>query len=171
MPTNIEIKARVPDPQALQARAEALSQSPVEIIEQEDTFFNVPGGRLKLRWLSPTLGQLIYYTRADQSGPKQSHYRISQTPDPASLQSVLAEALGVRGVVRKRRRLYMVGHTRVHLDEVQGLGSFMELEVVLQPGQTPAEGEQIAARLMQQLGIRPDDLVQAAYMDLLEADA
>ncbi len=171
MPTNIEIKARVPDPQALQARAEALSQAPPEIIEQEDTFFNIPSGRLKLRWLSPSLGQLIYYTRQDAAGPKPSHYVLSVTPDPASLQQVLSEALGVRGVVRKRRRLYMVGHTRVHLDEVQGLGSFMELEVVLQPGQTPAEGEQIAAQLMQQLGIRPEDLVQAAYIDLLEQAA
>lgn len=171
MPTNIEIKARVPDSQALQARAEALSQAPLEIIEQEDTFFNLPAGRLKLRWLSPSLGQLIYYTRADAVGPKPSHYVLSVTTDPASLQQVLSEALGVRGVVRKRRRLYLVGYTRVHLDEVEGLGSFMELEVVLQPGQTPAEGEQIAAGLMQQLGIRPEDLVQAAYIDLLEQAA
>lgn len=168
MPTNIEIKARVPDPQALQVRAEALSQTPLEIIEQEDTFFNIPRGRLKLRWLSPTRGQLIYYTRPDQSGPKQSHYLIAETPDPASLQEVLTEALGVRGVVRKRRRLYMVGQTRVHLDEVEGLGHFMELEVVQQPGQSPAEGEQIAARLMQDLGICHQDLLQAAYIDLLE---
>jgi predicted adenylyl cyclase CyaB len=74
----------------------------------------------------------------------------------------------VRGVVRKRRYLYLVGQTRVHLDEVEGLGEFMELEVVLRPEQSDAEGQAIARDLMTRLGIREEDLLEGAYMDLLE---
>ena len=77
-------------------------------------------------------------------------------------------ALGVRGVVRKTRHLYLVGQTRVHLDEVDGLGQFVELEVVMSEGQPEAEGRAIAAGLMQDLGIGPDDLLEVAYMDMIE---
>ena len=77
-------------------------------------------------------------------------------------------ALGVRGVVRKKRTLYLVGQTRVHLDEVEGLGDFMELEVVLHPGQSDAEGQVIARDLMTRLGVAEKDLLEGAYMDLLE---
>jgi len=76
--------------------------------------------------------------------------------------------LGVRGVVVKTRHLYLAGQTRIHLDEVAGLGSYMELEVVLRPGQSDAEGQAVAEALMASLGIQPGDLLEGAYMDLLE---
>ena len=82
---------------------------------------------------------------------------------------VLELAYGIRGVVRKRRYLYLVGHTRVHVDDVEGLGHFMELEVVLQPGQSDADGQAIAERLMSDLGVEKEDLLEGAYMDLLES--
>ena len=74
----------------------------------------------------------------------------------------------MRGVVRKTRYLYLAGQTRIHLDDVEGLGQFMELEVVLRPDQTDAEGQAIAEDLMARLGIRKEDLLEGAYMDLLE---
>jgi predicted adenylyl cyclase CyaB len=77
----------------------------------------------------------------------------------------------MRGVVRKRRLFYRVGNTRVHLDDVEGLGCFLELEVVLNKGQTPEEGESVAKEIMKQLAIRESDLVQEAYIDLLERNA
>ena len=169
MATNIEIKARVHDFQALQARAKALSDTPLQVIPQEDTFFNVPRGRLKLRQLAPDFGQLVYYERTDASGPKRSDYLLAGTSDPAALKAALTAALGVRGVVRKTRYLYMIGQTRIHLDEVEGLGNFMELEVVLRPGQSDVEGQAIAEELMDKLGIQRDDLLEGAYMDLIEA--
>lgn len=168
MPANIEIKARVRNFSALRTRAEALSDTPVQIIPQEDTFFNVREGRLKLRVLAADRGQLIYYSRPDQSGPKRSDYHIYETGDPAGLKSLLALALGVRGVVRKTRYLYLAGQTRIHLDDVQGLGQFIELEVVLRPGQTDADGQAVAADLMAKLGVEESDLLDGAYMDLLE---
>ena len=168
MPVNIEIKSRVRDAAALRARAEALSDSPAETIPQEDTFFRVSHGRLKLRILAPDCGELIYYTRPDRAGPKRSDYQIYRTNRPEELKSLLSNALGVKGVVRKIRLLYWVGQTRIHLDEVENLGTFAELEVVLRPGQSEAEGLKIAENLAVELGIREEDLVEGAYIDLME---
>ncbi|NTU56480.1 MAG: class IV adenylate cyclase [Anaerolineales bacterium] len=168
MPANIEIKARARDFANIRSRAEKLSDAPVEVIPQEDIFFHVPLGRLKLRVLAPNRGQLIYYTRPDQGGPKRSDYHIAYTTDPENLKRVLELAYGVRGVVKKTRYLYLVGQTRVHLDDVEGLGQFMELEVVLREGQGDAEGQGIAEGLMASLGVERGDLLEGAYMDLLE---
>jgi predicted adenylyl cyclase CyaB len=87
--------------------------------------------------------------------------------DPTAVGAVLAAALGVRGVVRKRRRLYLIGRTRVHLDQVEGLGGFIELEVVLGEGEAASQGEAVAVELMDRLGIARSDLVRGAYLDLL----
>ena len=168
MPSNIEIKARVRDFANIRSRAEKISDTPVDIIPQEDTFFNIPQGRLKLRVLAPDRGQLIYYTRPDQEGPKRSDYHISYTSDPENLKRVLELAYGIRGVVKKTRYLYLAGQTRIHLDDVDGLGQFMELEVVMQEGQGDAEGQAIAEDLMMSLGVERGDLLDGAYMDLLE---
>jgi predicted adenylyl cyclase CyaB len=168
MPANIEIKARVQDFESLQRVATKLSDMPCQIISQQDTFFYCPYGRLKIRELNPSRGQLIYYQRHDVTGPKHSEYKIFETDDPLGLKTILAEAFGIRGVVTKIRYLYFVGQTRIHLDDVKGLGKFMELEVVLQPGQTDTEGQAIAENLMHELGIRDTDLIDSAYMDLLE---
>lgn len=169
MPANIEIKARVQDFGALRARAEKLSDGPVQVIPQVDTFFSTSKGRLKLREIGPGFAQLIYYERPNAGGPKRSDYQIFETPRPEALRSVLASALGLRGTVKKVRYLYMIGQTRLHLDDVEDLGHFMELEVVLRPGQSDAEGQAIAQRLISELGIRSADLLDGAYMDLLEA--
>jgi predicted adenylyl cyclase CyaB len=171
LPSNIEIKARLRNFDEIRRRAEDLSDAPVEVIPQEDTFFNTPQGRLKLRLLEAGRGQLIYYARPDQEGPKRSDYHISHTSDPLNLKRVLELAYGIRGVVRKTRYLYLVGQTRVHLDDVEGLGQFMELEVVLGEGQSDAEGQAIADELMTSLGIERSDLLEGAYMDLLEPSA
>lgn len=168
MPANIEIKAHVRVFADIKSRAESLSDTPVEVIPQEDIFFNVSQGRLKLRILSPDRGQLIYYTRPDQEGPKRSDYHITETDEPENLKRVLELAYGIRGVVMKTRYLYLVGQTRIHLDDVVGLGQFMELEVVMQEGQGDAEGQEIAESLMASLGVERSDLLEGAYMDLLE---
>lgn len=167
MPVNIEIKARVHDFAGLRQKAEKLSDRPCQVIHQEDTFFNCPRGRLKLRELGPEQGQLVYYVRQDISGPKHSDYQIVDTKNPAGLKMILAEAYGVRGVISKVRYLYMVGETRIHLDDVKGLGKFMELEVVLRPDQTDGDGQVIAENLMDQLGILEGDLIETAYVDML----
>ncbi|MBN1956346.1 MAG: class IV adenylate cyclase [Anaerolineae bacterium] len=167
MATNVEIKARVESWDELQRRAEALSDGPATRLVQEDIFFWTASGRLKLRLLGDGSGQLVYYERADVPGPKPSNYVLFPTANPAPLQALLAAALGVRGVVRKQRWLYRVGQTRLHLDRVEGLGDFVELEVVLDD-EREEDGARIAAALMERLGIAPQDLVEGAYVDLLE---
>jgi predicted adenylyl cyclase CyaB len=167
MPSNIEIKAHPRNFEEIKSRAEKLSDVPVQVIPQEDTFFNTPHGRLKLRVLADH-AQLIYYTRPDQDGPKRSDYHITRSTDPENLKHVLELAYGIRGVVKKTRYLYLVGQTRVHLDDVEGLGQFMELEVVMADDQSDAEGQAIAEDLMSALGVESGDLIDGAYMDLLE---
>ena len=167
MPTNVEIKAQVRNLARLKSLTEALALTPSQVIVQEDTFFAVPRGRLKLRKFSSNSAELIYYEREDGAGPKESRYSISQTSEPDSLKAVLKQSLGVRGIVRKQRTLYLVGQTRIHLDEVEGLGPFVELEVVLQSHQSRADGIQIARGLMAKLEIQDADLVEQAYVDLV----
>ncbi len=167
MPANIEIKARVSDPATLLANARALTGAEPEIILQTDTFFQAETGRLKVREFADGTGELICYRRPDAEGPKTSSYAIARTTDAGALRDVLAAALQVQGVVRKKRLLFLAGRTRIHLDEVEGLGSYMELEVVLAEGDDPGGGENEAADLMKRLGVMPDDLVRGAYIDLM----
>ncbi|MDE2292823.1 MAG: class IV adenylate cyclase [Elusimicrobia bacterium] len=171
MARNVEIKARAGDLSALAARAAALGGRGPAPIEQEDVFFRCLGGRLKLRVFPDGSGELISYRRPDASGPKTSDYRRVAVADPGALRAVLADALGEAGRVRKRRSLYLLGRTRVHLDEVEGLGAFLELEVVLADGEDAAAGEAEALALMADLGVSPSDLVEGAYVDLLAGAA
>ncbi|MBU0755868.1 MAG: class IV adenylate cyclase [Planctomycetes bacterium] len=166
MPSNIEIKARVRDFTRMEEIARRLADSR-EVLDQEDTFFKTENGRLKLRQITGRGGELIFYERPDVSGPKQSNYLISPTKDTRGLLSVLSGALPLKGVVRKRRQVFFVGQTRIHLDEVEGLGHYMELEVVLKEGQEPEEGRAIAGHLMRELGVEDDDLIDRAYIDLI----
>uniref|UniRef100_A0AAY4EP03 CYTH domain-containing protein n=1 Tax=Denticeps clupeoides TaxID=299321 RepID=A0AAY4EP03_9TELE len=167
MPANVEIKASVRDVMQLKLRAEELSGSEGTVVRQRDTFFGVQKGRLKVRDFMDGSGQLIFYERPDFDGPKLSNYSISPTNDPEGLTKVLSDALGLVGQVKKERRLYMVGQTRVHVDTVEGLGDFMELEVVMKENQSTEEGVAIAHKLMQDLGVNDGDLIEGAYMDLL----
>ena len=169
MPANIGIKARVKNVGALRARVRALAQRDAVVLRQEDTFFHVSSGRLKLRVIDDAHGELIYYQRTDEVGPTQSEYLISPVADYGALKAVLSSALGVRGVVRKKRELFTIGRTRVHLDDVEGLGAFMELEVVLAPGESQETGHAEAQGLLDSLVIQPGDLVDRAYIDLIEA--
>lgn len=168
MPANVEIKARLRDPERVRRFLQDATGGPPQIIEQEDTFFPAATGRLKIRILGPGRGELIAYRRADAAGPKVSEYLVVPTTEPALLRDALAAALGARGTVRKTRLLFLVGATRVHLDTVERLGDFLELEVVLRPAQSVAEGEVVARELMEWLGIPETDLLEEAYIDMLE---
>lgn len=171
MPANIEIKARLHDRVAMLRRIAALTAAAPVVLEQEDTFFRCPRGRLKLRRFPDGNGELIFYDRPDTAGSRESHYELARIADTASLRTVLAQALGGMQTVIKTRLLFHVGQTRIHVDDVAGLGDFLELEVVLAPGQPAADGHRIAAGLMGQLGILPGDLLETAYADMLAAAA
>src|SRR5947199_2206336 len=167
MACNIEIKARIESIEAITAKvAELADQGPIEI-PQDDTFFVCKRGRMKLRAFSSTEGQLIFYQRPNQAGPKESFFLISPTASPDSLREALSLAYGQAGRVRKHRTLYLVGRTRVHLDRVENLGHFLELEVVLSEGESAEAGAKEARALMTALGIAEGQLIDGAYVDLL----
>ena len=170
MARNVEIKARIESIESIFPRAAALADvGPIKIV-QEDVFFACKRGRLKLRVLSANEGQLIFYRRADRRGPKESFYLVSPTTSPDTLRESLSQAYGQVGSVRKNRTLFLVGRTRIHLDRIEGLGDFLELEVVLEEGERVETGEAIARDLMRKLQILPDQLIEQAYIDLLTAD-
>lgn len=167
MARNVEIKAHVENVEALASKAAAVSnEGPIEIV-QDDTFFRCESGRLKLRTFSNGDGELIFYRRANQHGPKESFYLCSPTSAPETLRESLSLAYGQVGRVRKRRILFLVGRTRVHLDKVEGLGHFLELEVVLADGESSDVGVREANALMKKLGVKPSQLIEGAYVDLI----
>jgi predicted adenylyl cyclase CyaB len=171
MARNIEIKARIAGVAALQPRVARLADSGPLIIEQDDTFLTCANGRLKLRVQGDGGAELIFYQRADESGPKESFYLRVPVCDPDALRELLQRAQGSAGRLRKRRVLFLVGRTRVHLDTVEDLGDFLELEVVLHEGESAASGEAEAWQIMAQLGVTPQQLVRGAYVDLLRQPA
>lgn len=168
MANNIEIKARLPEPQVQLGLARGLCDTAGESIHQLDVFFHCPQGRLKLRIFDDGHGELIHYHRPSESGPKLSDYVICRVDDPVSLREILTRSYGVRAIVEKERLLFLHGRTRIHLDQVEGLGSFLELEVVLANNNDLAVGQQEAETLMSGLGIERDWLIDRAYVDLLE---
>jgi predicted adenylyl cyclase CyaB len=169
MARNVEIKARIENVAILTRRvAELASEGPLEIA-QDDTFFNCAAGRLKLRAFSNDAGELIFYRRVNQTGPKESFYLRSPTSSPGSLRESLSLAYGQIGRIRKYRTLFLVGRTRVHLDRVEGLGHFLELEVMLVDDEPAEQGVREAGELMERLGIQPGQLIEGAYLDLLLA--
>lgn len=168
---NVEIKARIESVQALLPRAQAVTGAAPQTILQDDTFFACAHGRLKLRDFGAGRGELIHYERPDTAGPKRSDYVRVPTHDPAALREALGRAHGVIGRVRKTRWLLMHGATRIHLDRVDGLGDFVELEVVLRAGQRDADGAAVAGSLLGRLGIEASQCVAGAYLDLLLHDA
>jgi adenylate cyclase class IV len=168
MSRNIEIKARVDDLEAVRTRAAAIASGAPQLINQRDTFFVVASGRLKVRAFGDGTGELIAYERANERGPKQSTYTRASCHDAAALCEALARVLPVRGVVNKRREVFLAGRTRIHLDRVEQLGSFVELEVVLADDESPEAGQREAHALLESLAISESDLVPDAYIDLLD---
>jgi predicted adenylyl cyclase CyaB len=167
MPSNIEIKAVLKHRAEVEAIAARRSDAAPEIIYQYDVFFRCEGARIKLRILGPNHGELIRYARANVAEVRRSNYTIARTTDPYVLLDILTATLGRTGEVRKTRTLYLIGQTRVHLDCVDGLGDFLELEVVLRPDQGDAEGEHIADAFLRDFRIDKQDLLAEAYVDLL----
>jgi adenylate cyclase, class 2 len=165
---NVEIKARASDPAGARIRAASLATEHVGVDHQVDTYFRVPRGRLKLRESSLSGAQLVPYLRPDEPGPKRSDYQIVPVEDPVRLTALLAAILGVHRVVRKRREIWRVGNVRIHLDEVEGLGSFLELEAVFDgtPAAEIRERKKVADLLVA-LGLREADLVAGSYETLL----
>ena len=164
---NLEVKAIDGDPQATLVAALEIGAADQGVLHQRDTYFHAVLGRLKLREAPPRPAELIAYDRAELAGPKVSLYRVVQVADHVALIEALTEALGVRCVVEKARRLLVWRNVRIHLDHVDGLGHFVELEAVAtSPGGLEVERERVE-QLRASLGITDERLVARGYADLL----
>jgi predicted adenylyl cyclase CyaB len=164
---NVEIKARITSVEALLPRVQTVADQGPFDIRQDDTYFACNTGRLKLRMFSKSEGQLIFYRRADEQGPKESFYLLSPTTAPEVLRESLTLAYGRTGHVEKHRTLFLAGRTRIHLDRVSGLGHFLELEVVLEENEPFEAGVREANQLLASLGIERSQLIEGGYVDLL----
>ncbi|MBL7740291.1 MAG: class IV adenylate cyclase [Chitinophagaceae bacterium] len=166
---NVEIKASCKDPGFIRHYLQSHHALFKGTDEQTDTYFNVPNGRLKLRE-GNIENNLIYYERANQAGPKNSHFHLVKVEDANGLKEVLTRSNGVKVVVTKKREIYYISNVKFHIDDVRGLGSFVEIEA----GNILADlsQDQLKAQCDHYLvafGIRPEDLVDVSYSDMLLA--
>ncbi|HZZ29127.1 MAG TPA: class IV adenylate cyclase [Pirellulales bacterium] len=175
---NIELKARLHNLAAARIIAQRVATEYLGVQQQTDTYFYCPQGRLKLREIvdygprpnepPQRLAQLISYDRPDELNAKQSDYQIVEITDPARAVALKRE-MGIRVVVAKRREIFLHDNVRIHLDEVTQLGTFLEFEAVLGLQVNAAAGHTQLAKLQQEFGIEPADLLATSYSDMLQA--
>lgn len=165
---NSEIKARCGDQEAVRQYLREHGADFKGTDHQIDTYFDVPEGRLKLRQ-GPIENNLIFYQRADTDGPKQSTINLSPVAPDSTIGEVLTAALGVRVTVDKQREIYFIDNVKFHINTVQDLGNFVEIEAIDTDGKRNTEQlEQQCSHYMRELGIKDTDLVVGSYSDLLE---
>ena len=165
---NIELKARLGDWEKAHEVAAAVATKRLGQQHQIDTYFHCRHGRLKLRQIDGLRAELVCYSRADQEGPKASDYQVAPIAHPETLKAALTAALGVRTVVEKRRDIFLHHNVHIHLDEVVGLGRFIEFEAVLGPSLDEAAGRVLIDHLIDRFGISAADLLPKSYGEMVE---
>jgi len=164
---NVEIKAKCDDPTFIRNYLLSNKAEFKGTDEQTDTYFDVDKGRLKLRE-GNIENNLIYYERDNQAGPKSSHFNLIKIDDARGLKEVLERSMGIKVVVQKKREIYYIRNVKFHIDEVPGLGSFIEIEA----GNILADLSQQQLKeqcdfYLKEFGIRETDLVEVSYSDML----
>jgi len=166
---NIELKARLHSIDEARRIAQNLADQPVEVQHQTDTYFHCDSGRLKIRQIQGRTSELIWYQRPDSRQPKGSNYRLVRIENDESLIELFSAAFGVRAVVTKRREIYLHKFVRIHLDEVTGLGEFLEFEAVLSGEIDDQKGQELVDLLTNEFSIAASDLVQGSYGEMILA--
>ncbi len=162
---NVEYKARIGDYRSLMARARELGADLWGDLRQTDTYFRVQHGRLKVRETAGRQAELVFYERDEAHPDRPSDYTIVFFPDGGSLKEALSRALEIVAIVKKTRTLLVLDGTRLHFDDVEGLGRFIELEVPVSEDDAVAAAH--LASLLASLGMRPEDGIRASYADLV----
>jgi adenylate cyclase, class 2 len=164
---NVEIKAKCADAGFVRNYLLLNSAAFKGIDEQTDTYFNVSNGRLKLRE-GNIENNLIYYERTNQAGPKQSHFQLVKVEDAAGLKEVLTKSIGIKVVVQKKREIYYSKNVKFHIDEVPGLGSFVEIEAGnILADLSKEELQQQCDFYLKEFKIEEKDLIEVSYSDML----
>jgi predicted adenylyl cyclase CyaB len=165
MPQNLELKARILSMSDAVQAARNLNIHLKGILHQRDVYYNVPHGRLKLRIINAVKGEMIYYNRPDKEGRRYSDYFIIPVSNPKTANEFFKAALGQKVVVDKRRQLFLYKNGRIHLDIVQGLGSFIEFEVLVKYGKTQARI--LMEFLSRHFKIKRSSTIAVSYSDLV----
>ncbi len=163
---NLEAKFKLPDLDRARVEAESIGYRFKATLLQRDTFFRVNQGKLKLRE-EESGACLIYYGREASEHLKLSSYEIVPIPEPHKTRAMLTEALGTIATVRKARVLMMRDHIRLHLDRVEGLGEFGEIEAVLGEHGDPAASRPAVDELLRTLGVNGNNLIAESYFEML----
>lgn len=164
---NIEIKSPLSDRPGTEERLRSLGAKLEWTRRQIDTFFNSHSGWLKLREVEGCPAELISYRRSvENSGPRESDYNILRIGEACELSSILESSLGILGRVEKRRSLWSYRNTRVHLDRVEGLGDFLELETVLVDIDSE-EGAAESEEVINLLELDRESFISVPYLELL----
>jgi adenylate cyclase class 2 len=164
---NLELKARLESLDIARQRARELATDQLGHQLQQDTYFHCREGRLKLRSIDAGPAQLISYARPDCPDAALSRYHLVEIPDSAGLERALAAALGIWVVVCKRREIYLYHNVRIHLDQVDGLGVFLEFEAVLGPDADEPTSRERLDFLSRQFDLTPNRLLKESYSDML----
>ena len=164
----VELKARYED--LGKARALLSGAERVGTFEQIDTYFALGERRLKLRAVrGQTDGQLIYYERPNEGGPKDSRVLLASVPDTSTVREILSRAFPVKAEVRKTREIYRFQGVQVHVDTVAGLGRFLEFERVLADESERASAREQVDALKRYFQIPDEDLMASSYSDFFES--
>jgi predicted adenylyl cyclase CyaB len=163
---NLELKSRYRDLARAREVVARLGARTGGTELQRDTFFAIGSGRLKLREIEGQPAVLIWYDRPDRAGFRQCNYHLVPIPDPAAMKALLTAALGVRTEVCKRREIYFWHNVRIHLDDVAGLGTFIEFEAVLSPADDEYISQSRLDELCRVLTIDPAESLAGAYADM-----
>ncbi len=165
---NIEIKARCADASFIRNYLQQSNARFVGVDEQTDTYFNTSNGRLKMRQ-GPIENALIYYYRENKAGPKLSEVKLLPLGDDAgTLKELLTKAHGIKVIVKKKREIWFIDNVKFHIDEVEKLGSFVEIEAIDIDGSIGLEKiKEQCYFYLQQFNIGEDDLLTHSYSDLL----
>jgi adenylate cyclase class 2 len=164
---NIELKALDPDPARSLEVCRALGAQDEGVLWQRDTYFSVPVGGLKLREQEPGRPHLIQFERADEPRQRESRYRIVELQEAQTLLAALTRAIGVTVAVTKHRHLFLWHGVRIHLDDVDRLGTFIELEAVAPADSDLHSEHQLARQLREAFAITDERLLATGYAEQL----
>jgi predicted adenylyl cyclase CyaB len=165
VPSNLELKASIPSIKKAVAAAGALGASDRGVLRQTDVYFRVPRGRLKLRVINGSSAELIAYQRPDQDGGRYSSYVVLPVTDPVETKRILQRMFAVWKVVKKKRTLYLYKNSRIHLDVVSGLGTFLEFEVIVKSGRKQARA--VFDELVAAFNVKPERTFSGSYSDMV----
>lgn len=166
---NVEIKARSKNPAEIHALLAAQQAEFLGTDKQTDTYFKIDKGRLKLRQ-GNIENALIHYFRDNQAGPKRSDVSMYKTEGGEELKEVLQNALPVLAVVTKRRSIYFIENVKFHVDEVENLGSFVEIEAIDRDGDIGEEKLRAQCQYYLDLfKIKAEELIEVSYSDMMIA--